>query len=49
LKQVTKEFKSLNAGKNLSEVSQFKIFKESLDTIFGTDTETIDQKLRKIL
>ncbi|MFX0040430.1 MAG: hypothetical protein ACFFCY_12325 [Promethearchaeota archaeon] len=48
LKQVIKEFKSLNAGKNLSEVSQFKIFKESLDTIFGTDTETIDQKLRKI-
>ncbi|MFX1437888.1 MAG: hypothetical protein ACFFAA_11935 [Promethearchaeota archaeon] len=49
LKRVINEFKSSNVGKNLSEVSQFKKFKESLDTIFGTDTETIDQKLRKIL
>ncbi len=49
LKQVLKEFKSLNTGKNLSEVSQFKDFKQSIDTIFGTDTQTIDQKLRGIL
>ncbi len=48
LKQVTKEFKTLNSGKNLSEVSQFKVFKQNLDTIFGTDTQTIDQKLRGI-
>ena len=49
LKKVLKEFKSLHSGKNLSEVSQFKTFKENLDMIFGTDTQTIDQKLRGIL
>lgn len=49
LKNVLKEFKSLNTGKNLSEVSQFKKFKNNLDAIFGTDTQTIDQKLRRIL
>ncbi len=49
LNNVLKEFKSLNTGKNLSEVSQFKKFKNNLDAIFGTDTQTIDQKLRRIL
>jgi len=48
LKQVSKEFKTLNSGKNLSEVSQFKVFKQNLDTIFGTDTQTIDQKLKGV-
>ncbi len=48
LKQVSKEFKSLNSGKNLSEVSQFKVFKQNFDRIFGTDTQTIDQKLKGI-
>ncbi len=48
LKQMSKEFKSLNTGKNLSEVSQFKKFKPHLDIIFGTDTETVDQKLKRI-
>ena len=48
LKQMSKEFKSLNTGKNLSEVSQFKEFKQHLDIIFGTDTETVDQKLKRI-
>jgi hypothetical protein len=45
---VINQFKSLNTGKNLSEVSQFKDFKQDLDRIFGTDTQTIDQKLKKI-
>jgi hypothetical protein len=49
LKNVLKEFKSLHSGKNLSEVSQFRAFKQNLDTIFGTDTQTVDQKLRGIL
>ncbi len=49
LEKVLKEFKSSNLGKNLSEVSQFKDFKNALDKIFGTDTQTIDQKLRGIL
>ncbi len=49
LKKVINEFKSIYSGKNLSEVSQFKNFKQNLDTIFGTDTQTIDQKLRGIL
>ncbi|MFX1569895.1 MAG: hypothetical protein ACFFCV_16195 [Promethearchaeota archaeon] len=48
LKQVSKEFKTLNSGKNLSEVSQFKSFKEKLDQIFGTDTQTVDQKLKGV-
>ncbi|MFX1389017.1 MAG: hypothetical protein ACFE9Z_03025 [Promethearchaeota archaeon] len=48
LKQVIIEFKTLNTGKNLSEVSQFKGFKQNFDKIFGSDTETIDQKLRRI-
>ncbi|MFW9901934.1 MAG: hypothetical protein ACFFDY_11740 [Candidatus Thorarchaeota archaeon] len=48
LKQVSKEFKTLNTRKNLSEVSQFKPFKEKLDKIFGTDTQTIDQKLKGV-
>ncbi len=42
--KVAQEFKSQNEGKNLSEVSQFKIFKQSLDEIFGSNTKKIDQK-----
>ncbi|MFX0104834.1 MAG: hypothetical protein ACFE75_05035 [Candidatus Hodarchaeota archaeon] len=49
LKEVLNEFKSLNTGKNLSEISQFKVFKQNLDKIFGSDTQTIDQKLKGIL
>jgi hypothetical protein len=49
LKIVINEFKSLNIGKNLSEVSQFKDFKDNLETIFGTDAQTIDQKLKDVL
>jgi hypothetical protein len=48
LKRVIKEFLTLNKGKNLSEVSQFRGFKETLDEIFGTDTQTVDQKLKGI-
>jgi len=42
--KVAQEFKSQNEGKNLSEVSQFKIFKQTLDEIFGSNTKKIDQK-----
>jgi len=45
LNKVANEFKSQNEGKNLSEVSQFKSFKNSLDIIFGSNTKKIDQKL----
>ena len=48
LKQMTKKFKSLNTGKNLSEVTQFKDFKPYLDEFFGSDTKTIAQKLKKL-
>lgn len=44
--KVVKEFKAQNEGKNLSEISQFKIFKKTFDEIFGSDTKNIDQKLR---
>lgn len=43
--KVVKEFKAQNEGKNLSEISQFKIFKKTFDEIFGSDTKNIDQKL----
>ena len=49
LNKVITQFKSNFEGKNLSEVSQFKTFKTNLDNIFGTDTQTIDQKWRGIL
>ena len=49
LNKVITQFKSNFEGKNLSEVSQFKTFKTNLDNIFGTDTQTIDQKMRGIL
>ena len=45
LNKVAIEFKSQNEGRNLSEVSQFKVFKKSLDSIFGTSTKKMDQKL----
>ncbi len=48
LKQMSKEFKSLNTGKNLSEISQFRYFKLNLDKIFGSDTKTVDQKLERL-
>jgi hypothetical protein len=48
LEKVIQEFKANNAGKNFSEVSQFKDFKQNLDRIFGTDTQTVDQKLKGI-
>ena len=48
LKKVSNEFKSLNSGKNLSEVSRFRDFKHNLDKTFGTDTQTVDQKLKGV-
>lgn len=45
LMKVANEFKLQNEGKNLSEVSQFKDFKNSLDVIFGSSTKKIDQQL----
>ena len=49
LNEVISQFKSNFEGKNLSEVTQFRTFKTNLDNIFGTDTQTIDQKMRGIL
>ena len=46
LRKLTTEFKKQHTGKNLSEISQFKNFKQQLDTIFGSDTQKIDQKLK---
>ena len=46
LKVISDEFKNKNEGNNLSEVTQFKYFKETLDKLFGTDTENVDQKLK---
>ncbi|KKL21383.1 hypothetical protein LCGC14_1582100, partial [marine sediment metagenome] len=43
-----KDFKSSYTNKNLSEVSQFREFKNQLDRIFGTDTQTVEQKLKGI-
>ena len=46
LSNVISDFKKKNNGKNLSEVSQFKDFKKTLDQIFGSDTQNVDQKLK---
>jgi len=46
LKKIIYKFKSMYDGKNLSYISQFKDFKNELNTIFGSDTKTIDQKLK---
>ncbi|MFX1574145.1 MAG: hypothetical protein ACFFB0_15480 [Promethearchaeota archaeon] len=48
LKQIIDEFKSMNSGKNLSEISRFRGFKQNLESIFGTDTQTVDQKLKGV-
>jgi len=48
LKNVVNEFISLNMGKNLSEVSQFRDFKQILDKLYGSDTQTVDQKLKGV-
>jgi hypothetical protein len=48
LKQAINEFSSLNNGKNLSEVSQFREFKHNLDEIYGIDAKTLDQKLKGV-
>jgi len=44
--KVVKEFRAQNEGKNLSEISQFKVFKKNFDDIFGSDTKNVDQKLK---
>jgi len=46
LKKIVNQFKLKYDGKNLSEISQFRNFKQELDNIFGTDTKTIEQKLK---
>ena len=46
LKKIVYQFKLKYDGKNLSEISQFRDFKQELDNIFGTDTKTIEQKLK---
>ncbi|MFW9771147.1 MAG: hypothetical protein ACFFEO_03135 [Candidatus Thorarchaeota archaeon] len=43
---IANEFKKANEGKNLSEVTQFKYFKNILDYTFGSDAKNIDQKLK---
>jgi len=45
LAKVAEVFKAQNEGKNLSEVSQFRFFKKTLDAIFGSNTKKVDQKL----
>jgi len=45
LEKVAEDFISQYDGNNLSEVSQFKIYKKTLDKIFGSITKKIDQKL----
>ncbi|TFG00375.1 MAG: hypothetical protein EU540_05385 [Promethearchaeota archaeon] len=46
LTKIVHQFKLKYDGKNLSEISQFRDFKQELDNIFGTDTKTIEQKLK---
>ncbi len=46
LKEVIRQFIEKFNGKNLSEISQFQDFKEDFDKIFGSETKTIDEKLK---
>ena len=46
LKEALRQFKEQFEGKNLSEVTQFQSFKANLDEIFGSETKTIDEKLK---
>lgn len=46
LNKVIEQFKNRHEGQNLSEISQFENFKESLDEIFGSETKTMDEKLK---
>jgi hypothetical protein len=48
LKDAINKFVALNKGKNLSEVSQFKDFKNKLDDIYLSDSKTLDQKLKGV-
>lgn len=46
LKEVIRQFIEKFNGKNLSEISQFQDFKGDFDKIFGSETKTIDEKLK---
>ena len=46
LKEVLNQFKIEFEGRNLSEISQFRGFKENFDSIFGNETKTLDEKLK---
>ncbi len=46
LKDIIARFKKEFEGKNLSEISQFRPFKLSLDHLFGDNTKSVDQKLQ---
>lgn len=46
LKKIMRKFIEKFEGKNLSEVSQFRTFKGTLDKIFGSETKTVDEKLK---
>ena len=49
LKEALRQFKEQFEGKNLSEISQFQNFKAQLDEIFGSETKTIDERLKGTL
>lgn len=46
LREIIKKFIEKYDGKNLSEVTQFQTFKGTLDDVFGSETKTIDEKLK---
>ena len=45
LKEVMRKFIEKYDGKNLSEVSQFRTFKGTLDNIFGSETKILCHKI----
>ena len=49
LKEVIKQFCEKFTGKNLSEISQFRGFKNNLDEIFGSSTKKIDERLKSTI
>jgi hypothetical protein len=48
LKKTLQEFKKEHEGKFMSEVSQFRGFKQNLQKIFNSDSKTIEQKFEDL-
>ena len=49
LEKLLKRFKTQFNGCNLTKMAQFESFKETLDKLFGTGTQTLEEKVVSLL